>query len=57
MKKPETERKWILCPHCRCKYGIMNDVADCHGVFLKCIRGCRREFELVIVNGEQDMNL
>lgn len=56
MKKPETERKWILCPHCRKKYGIMNDVAECRGVFLKCIRGCRKEFELVIVDGEQVMN-
>ena len=55
MKKPETERKWIYCPNCGAKYGIMNDVADCHGVFLKCIRKCRKEFELVIKNGEQVM--
>ena len=48
-----TERKWILCPHCGAKHSLYDNTANCNGVFLKCVRGCKREFELVIENGEQ----
>ena len=47
------ERKWIKCPHCGAKNSIYDNTANCNGVFLKCTRGCKREFELVIVEGEQ----
>lgn len=46
-------RKWIHCPYCGAKHSIYDDSAECHGVFLKCTRGCKKEFELVIENGEQ----
>ena len=55
MIKPSLERKWILCPYCNAKHSIYEDTADCHGVFLKCTRGCKREFELVIKDGKQIM--
>ena len=50
-----SERKWIRCPHCNAKHSIYDDAAECHGVYLKCTRGCKREFELVIEHGEQVM--
>lgn len=49
------ERKWIKCPYCGAKHSIYEDTAECKGVFLKCTRGCKKEFELVIKNGEQIM--
>ena len=48
-----TETKWILCPHCGAKHSLYSNVAECHDVFLKCTRGCKREFELVIKDGQQ----
>lgn len=53
MIKAPTKRKWILCPYCGAKHSIYDDTAECHGVFLKCTRGCKCEFELVIHAGEQ----
>ena len=51
--RPETERKWIRCPYCGAKHSIYTDAAECRGVFLLCTRGCKREFELIIEDGEQ----
>ncbi len=48
-----TERMWIVCPHCGAKHSIYENTAECHGVFLKCTRGCKQEFELVIEDGKQ----
>lgn len=48
-----TERKWIICPYCGAKHSIYDDTAECHGVFLKCTRGCKMEFELIIEDGKQ----
>ena len=53
MKRVPTERKWIRCPYCGAKHSIYDNLAECRGVFLKCYRGCKREFELLIHNGEQ----
>lgn len=53
LKKISFERKWIHCPYCGAKHSIYEDNAECKGVFLKCTRGCKNEFELVIKNGEQ----
>lgn len=53
IKKLATERIWVVCPYCKAKNTIYDDTANCHGVFLKCTRGCKREFELVIKNGKQ----
>nr|DAW09356.1 MAG TPA: cysteine-rich protein [Caudoviricetes sp.] len=48
-----TETKWIRCPFCGAKHSIYDNSAECHGVFLKCTRGCKQVFELVIEDGEQ----
>ena len=53
MKQLATERKWIRCPHCGAKHSIFDDTAECHGVFLLCTRGCKKEFELIIEDGKQ----
>ena len=50
---PGTETKWARCTYCGAKHSLYNNMAECHGVFLKCTRGCKREFELVIREGEQ----
>lgn len=55
MIKVATERKWVRCPYCNAKHSVYDDTANCHGVFLKCTRGCKREFELIIEDGEQIM--
>lgn len=48
-----TERKWILCPHCGARHSLYDNTANCNGVFLKCTRGCKLEFELIIEDGVQ----
>lgn len=53
IKKPPLERKWVLCPHCGAKVCLYDNTAQCSGVFMKCSRGCKREFELVVRNGIQ----
>lgn len=53
IKIPALRRDWILCPHCGAKHSIHDDRAECRGVFVKCTRGCGREFEIVIKEGKQ----
>lgn len=53
MEKLATKRIWIHCPYCGAKHSLYENTAECHGVFLVCTRGCRKEFELVIVDGKQ----
>ena len=53
MKSVSIERKWIRCPHCGAKHSIFDNTAECHGVFLLCTRGCKKEFELIIKDGKQ----
>lgn len=53
IKKPPIERKWVLCPNCNAKTVIMDDTANCTGVHIKCTRGCKEVFELVIKDGVQ----
>ncbi len=48
-----TLRKWLVCPHCGARYSLYDDTADCHGIYVKCNRGCKMEFEIVVVEGEQ----
>lgn len=55
IKKPATELRWMICPHCGAKTVLASNNANCSGVQLKCTRGCKCVFELVIVNGEQKM--
>lgn len=50
--KPPLERKWLLCPHCGAKTILYDNTANCSGVFLKCTRGCKLEFEVKIKNGK-----
>ena len=47
------ERKWLTCTYCGAKHSIYDNTANCNGVFLKCTRGCKKEFELIIENGVQ----
>lgn len=51
--KPATRRKWALCPYCRSKTVIYDNTARCSGVWVKCTRGCKQEFQLIIEGGEQ----
>lgn len=51
--KVATERKWAVCPICGMKTAIIDDTANCHGVWVKCTRGCKSEFELVVEDGVQ----
>ena len=53
MKIVAIEQKWVRCPFCGAKHSIYDNTANCKGVFLKCTRGCKRIFELVIKDGEQ----
>lgn len=53
MYYPPVSNKWIKCPHCGAKHSVYDNTAECHGVFLKCTRGCGQIFELVIEDGEQ----
>ena len=55
LPKVATERKWIHCPYCGAKHSIYDNTANCYGVFLLCYRGCKKEFELIIKDGEQIM--
>ncbi|MBR6102632.1 MAG: hypothetical protein IKP95_09400 [Ruminococcus sp.] len=57
MKYPVYEKKWVRCPYCGAKVCIYDNNAECKGVYLKCTRGCRREFELKISKGEQEPRL
>lgn len=51
--KPPLERFWLRCPHCGAKTLLYDNTAECSGVYAKCTRGCKREFELIIHNGKQ----
>lgn len=53
IKKPPLEYEWIVCPYCGAKTCIKDDTAECKGVYVKCTRGCRRRFEVVIKDGKQ----
>lgn len=50
---PALRRTWILCPFCGAKFALHDDKASCRGVFVKCTRGCGKEFEIRIANGKQ----
>lgn len=56
IKKPPIERRWILCPKCGAKTIVADDNATCRGVHIKCTRGCKQVFELVIKDGKQINN-
>lgn len=56
VKKPPITRRWILCPYCGMKTILADDNANCHGVHIKCTRGCKQVFELVIRDGVQINN-
>lgn len=51
--KPAIERCWMICPHCGAKTIIADNTANCSGVYVKCTRGCKQVFELVIRDGIQ----
>lgn len=53
VKKPSLERKWAVCTVCGSKSVIYDNTAECSGVFIKCQRGCKCEYELIIRNGQQ----
>ncbi|MBP0975819.1 MAG: hypothetical protein J6S92_12545 [Oscillospiraceae bacterium] len=53
VKIPPIERKWLRCPYCGAKTILYDNTAQCSGVFVKCTRGCKREFEVKIIEGNQ----
>lgn len=53
VKKPPLSRTWALCPRCGAKTVLYDNTAECSGVFVKCTRGCKQEFELKIEHGKQ----
>lgn len=53
IKFPATRKMWAVCPYCRAKGILYDDTANCRGVWLKCTRGCKREYELIIKDGKQ----
>lgn len=53
LKLPPLQRMWAHCPHCGAKTILFDNTANCRRVYLKCTRGCKKEFELKIVNGKQ----
>lgn len=55
IKKPAIERKWLYCPHCGMKVLLYDNTANCSGVFVKCTRGCRQTFEVIIRDGKQTL--
>lgn len=50
---PTFQREWVRCPSCGSKFCIMDDRAQCNGVFVKCTRGCGNAFEIKIADGKQ----
>lgn len=52
-KAISTERFWVRCTHCGAKTVIYDNNANCNGVFMKCNRGCKKEFEIIIEDGKQ----
>lgn len=55
IRKPSIERTWAHCPSCGAKTVILDDNAHCSGVHIKCTRGCKCVFELVVRDGVQQM--
>lgn len=53
LKLPPLRREWVRCPSCGAKTILYDNTAKCSGVYIKCTRGCKKEFELVIINGKQ----
>lgn len=51
--KPPLEKKWVKCPFCDAKTILFDNTAECSGVYVKCTRGCKREFEVKITQGKQ----
>ena len=52
-RMPATRREWVKCPFCNAKHSLYTNKAECRGVYVKCTRGCGREFEIIIRNGKQ----
>lgn len=52
IRMPPTEKRWITCPNCGMKTVLADNAANCSGVYIKCTRGCKRVFELIIRQGE-----
>ena len=49
---PAMRREWARCPFCGAKHSLFTEKAECSGVYVKCTRGCGREFEIKIRNGK-----
>ena len=45
----------VICPYCGYITPLQySDNANCNGVFIRCKgRGCRKIFEVIIINGQQ----
>lgn len=52
IKMPPIEKKWLRCPNCGAKTVLYDNIAVCRGVYVKCTRGCKEEFEVKITDGK-----
>lgn len=52
IRMPPLERRWLLCPRCGAKTILYDNTASCSGVYIKCTRGCKTEFEVTIKEGK-----
>lgn len=51
---PQLERTWARCTYCGAKSVIIDNTTECRGVYIRCSRGCKRVFELIVHNGVQE---
>ncbi len=52
IRKPALVKSWLRCPYCGAKTVLYDNTAHCSGVYIKCTRGCKKEFEIKVRNGE-----
>lgn len=53
VRMPALRREWVKCPYCHAKHSLYANNAECEGVYVKCTRGCGREFEIKVHKGKQ----
>jgi len=51
--KPPLQKSWARCPYCNSKTILYDNTANCKGIFVKCTRGCKKVFELIVIDGIQ----
>ena len=49
MTRIPTKREWYVCRVCGQRLAIVDDTAECHGVYIKC-KNCKNEIEIRIAH-------